>query len=99
MGWPNQAKIGDYYTMISDDAGADVAYAATFNGGQDVYYLRIPNAASPVAVERTPAVETRLTSAPNPFTTSTLIRFDAPAAGERPMMMQFVSSVTPTSAL
>ncbi|MHC4063592.1 MAG: hypothetical protein ACYSUI_03695 [Planctomycetota bacterium] len=41
LGWPNQNKLGDYYTMISDDAGADVAYAATFNGEQDVYYVRI----------------------------------------------------------
>jgi hypothetical protein len=27
--------------MISDDVGADVAWAATFNDEQDVYYLRI----------------------------------------------------------
>lgn len=82
VGWPNQQKIGDYYTMVSDNTGADVAYAATFNGGQDVYYLRIPNTAT-VAVEPTPAVEARLTSEPNPFTKSTRIRFDAPATGER----------------
>jgi hypothetical protein len=41
VGWPNQNKIGDYYDMISDDVGAHVAWAATFNGEQDVYYLRI----------------------------------------------------------
>jgi hypothetical protein len=82
VGWPNQQKIGDYYTMVSDKMGADVAYAATFNGGQDVYYLRIPNAAA-LAVEPEVAAETRLTNAPNPFTKSTLVRFDAPAAGER----------------
>jgi len=81
VGWPNQQKIGDYYTTVSDNAGVDVAYSATFRGGQDVYYLRIPNAAA-VAVDPGPAVRTRLTSAPNPFTTSTRIRFDAPA-GER----------------
>lgn len=40
-GWPNQNKIGDYYGMISDRVGAHVAWAATFNGEQDVYYLRI----------------------------------------------------------
>jgi len=27
--------------MVSDKVGAHVAYAATFNGEQDVYYLRI----------------------------------------------------------
>jgi hypothetical protein len=41
LGYPNQNKIGDYYDMISDNTGAHVAYAATFTGGQDVYYLRI----------------------------------------------------------
>jgi hypothetical protein len=40
-GWPSQNKLGDYYDMISDDLGVSVAYAATFNGEQDVYYLRI----------------------------------------------------------
>ncbi len=39
VGWPNQAKIGDYYHMVSDNDGAHLAYAATFNGEQDVYYL------------------------------------------------------------
>ena len=41
LGWPQQNKIGDYYDMVSDAAGARLAYAATFNGEQDVYYLRI----------------------------------------------------------
>ena len=41
VGWPQQNKLGDYYDMVSDDVGAHVAYAATFNGEQDVYYLRI----------------------------------------------------------
>jgi hypothetical protein len=40
-GWPRQNKMGDYYDMVSDDAGADLAYAATFNDEQDVYYLRL----------------------------------------------------------
>ena len=41
LGWPQQDKIGDYYDMASDLVGAHVAYAATLNGEQDVYYLRI----------------------------------------------------------
>lgn len=40
-GFPNQDKIGDYYHMVSDRVGAHLAWAATFNGEQDVYYLRI----------------------------------------------------------
>lgn len=41
VGWPNQAKLGDYYDMISDDEGPNIAYAATLNGEQDVFFLRI----------------------------------------------------------
>jgi len=41
LGWPQQDKLGDYYDMVSDKVGAHLAYAATFNGEQDVYYLRI----------------------------------------------------------
>jgi hypothetical protein len=41
IGWPNQNKLGDYYDMISETAMARVAYAATFNGEQDVYYLEL----------------------------------------------------------
>ena len=41
VGWPNQNKLGDYYDMISDNAGVNIAYAATFNGEQDVYFVRI----------------------------------------------------------
>ncbi len=48
LGYPNQAKMGDYMTIVSDNAGADVAYTATFNGEQDVYYVRVaPDAPSP----------------------------------------------------
>jgi hypothetical protein len=48
-GYPNNQKIGDYITIVSDNSGGNVAYAATFNvnpnavGGheQDVYYVRV----------------------------------------------------------
>jgi len=41
IGWPQQNKLGDYYHMVSDLVGAHLIYAATFNGEQDVYYLRM----------------------------------------------------------
>jgi hypothetical protein len=41
LGYPNQNKLGDYITIVSDNAGANVAYAATFNGEEDIYYVRI----------------------------------------------------------
>ena len=41
IGWPSQNKLGDYIDMVSDELGANLAYAATFNGEQDVYFVRI----------------------------------------------------------
>jgi hypothetical protein len=41
IGYPQQNKMGDYITLVSDATGAHVAYAATFNGEQDVYYARL----------------------------------------------------------
>jgi hypothetical protein len=46
LGYPNQNKMGDYITIVSDDTGADVAYCATFNGEEDVYYVRVAPLAS-----------------------------------------------------
>ena len=47
-GYPNQNKIGDYITCVSDNTGANVAYSATFNFNpnrgqheEDVYYARV----------------------------------------------------------
>ena len=31
QGYPNQSKIGDYITIVSDETGGNVAYSATFN--------------------------------------------------------------------
>ncbi|MGE3107876.1 MAG: GC-type dockerin domain-anchored protein [Phycisphaerales bacterium] len=41
FGWPQQDKIGDYYDQESDLVGVSIAYAATYTGGQDVYFLRL----------------------------------------------------------
>ena len=48
QGWPQQNKIGDYITVVSDNTGGNVAYSATFNLNptsgqheQDVYYVRV----------------------------------------------------------
>ena len=41
LGYPNQNKIGDYMAIVSDLGGGNVAYTATFNGEQDVYYVRV----------------------------------------------------------
>jgi hypothetical protein len=41
LGFPRQNKIGDYLTIVSDIAGGNVAYSATFNGEEDIYYVRV----------------------------------------------------------
>ena len=41
VGFPNQNKLGDYHDTISDETGVAIAYAATFNGEQDVFFLRV----------------------------------------------------------
>ena len=53
LGWPQQNKMGDYFHMISDSTGANLAWAATFNGEQDVYYSYILDSTSIVPVELT----------------------------------------------
>lgn len=41
IGWPSQQKIGDYIDSRSDSDSMMIAYAATFTGGQDVYFMRV----------------------------------------------------------
>ncbi len=80
IGWPNQSKIGDYYHMVSDAGGADLAWAATFSGGQDVYYLRIQNQVAAVSGDLAGPVRLHA-NLPNPFSSSTAIRYDVPVEG------------------
>lgn len=42
LGWPaKRARLGDYIHLRSDTLGASLVFAATFNGEQDVYFVRI----------------------------------------------------------
>lgn len=40
LGYPQQNKMGDYIAMVSLDEGACIAYTATFNGEEDIYFVR-----------------------------------------------------------
>ncbi|PYK41450.1 MAG: hypothetical protein DME60_03205 [Verrucomicrobia bacterium] len=66
-GYPVQQKIGDYITIVSDNTGGNVAYAATFNFNpsrgqheEDVYYVRV---APPSSVLTLLSAASRLTHA------------------------------------
>jgi hypothetical protein len=84
-GYPNQQKIGDYYHMLSDDDGANLAWAATFNGEQDVYFSRI-------LINESTSVNNPLYQAneffysfqnsPNPFNGVTNFKFNLGKAGQ-----------------
>ncbi|MGH8093124.1 MAG: hypothetical protein ACREIF_06595, partial [Chthoniobacterales bacterium] len=50
LGYPNQNKIGDYITIVSDNTGGNVAYAATFNQEEDIYYVRVAPASNAVTL-------------------------------------------------
>jgi hypothetical protein len=76
QGYPQQDKIGDYITIVSDDTGGNVAYSATFNfnpnNGQheeDVYYVRVfPGGQGP---SPTPTATPTPTPTPSPTSTPT----------------------------
>jgi hypothetical protein len=64
QGYPNQEKMGDYFDIVSTDAGAHLSWANTLNGEQDVYYSFI---VPPVAVgTAAPAALPVFTLSPNP---------------------------------
>jgi hypothetical protein len=40
LGYPQQEKMGDYIAMVSLNEGACIAYTATFNREEDIYFVR-----------------------------------------------------------
>src|SRR5206468_454748 len=76
-GYPNQNKIGDYITIVSDATGGNVAYAATFNLNpnrsqheEDVYYVRVSPTGTPTPTP-TPTPTSTPTPTPTPTPTAT----------------------------
>lgn len=80
IGWPNQQKMGDYFHMVSDSTGANLAWAGTFTGGQDVYFTRI-EALNPSAVQDLAAPTLMLPAAPNPFKEQCTLRYQLKESG------------------
>jgi len=86
-GYPNQNKIGDYITIVSDNTGGNVAYSATFNFNpnrnqheEDVYYVRVspsgggtptPTPTATATATATPTATSTPTSTPTATATAT----------------------------
>src|SRR6266536_2473717 len=78
-GWPQQNKIGDYITIVSDNTGGNVAYSATFNFNpmnnqheQDVYYVRVtPSGGATPTPTVTPTATATATATPTATPTVT----------------------------
>jgi len=81
VGWPQQNKMGDYFHMVSDEQGFRLAWAATFNGEQDVYFGRKLAPVVAVAEGVAPGRAALLHSDPNPFGLSTTVRYAVPRDG------------------
>lgn len=75
LGWPQQDKMGDYLDMFSDEDGAHLAWAATFNGEQDVYYSLIKPKYVGLNDETTSISGKISVSYPNPFKEKTTISY------------------------
>jgi hypothetical protein len=82
-GWPQQNKMGDYFHMVSDSAGAHLAWCGTFGGEQNVFYGHISYPLTGVGdqgSDEMPASFSLSQNYPNPFNPSTTIRFALPRA-------------------
>jgi hypothetical protein len=82
LGYPNQSKMGDYITIVSDNTGGNVAYCATFNQEEDIYYVRVtPNSSSPTPTPTpTPTATATPIATPTPTSTPTPTATPTPSA-------------------
>jgi hypothetical protein len=107
-GYPNQSKIGDYITIVSDETGGNVAYSATFNFNparnqheEDVYYVRVAPSApmAQSAFSRKTHGAAGTFDVPLPLTGNVGVECrSGGATNDYQMIINFASSVTVQSA-
>ena len=78
IGWPQQAKMGDYVSMISDNEKACLAWANTLNYEEDVYFTTITPFATGIADKQAENSGIHISSYPCPFNDHTTINYDLP---------------------
>src|SRR3989440_4602621 len=100
-GYPNQNKIGDYFTSVSDNTGGSVAYPATFNFNasrgqheEDVYYVRVFPAGQGATPTPTATPTATVTSTSTPTATPTVTATATPTATSTPTA---TATFTPTA--
>ena len=81
VGYPQQAKMGDYFDMVSDNAGAHLAWANTLNGEEDVYYTHIIPTIVGLNENQDYQNLLSLAASPNPFKDHSTITYQIPHDG------------------
>ena len=101
-GYPNQNKIGDYITIVSDNTGGNVAYSATFNFNpsrgqheEDVYYVRVSPSGGGTPTP-TPTASPTPTPTPTATATATATPTATPTATHTPTATATPTATTPT---
>ncbi|MEI8006072.1 MAG: T9SS type A sorting domain-containing protein [Bacteroidota bacterium] len=78
VGWPQQAKMGDYVAMISDNNKAYLAWTNTLNGEEDVYFSTIQPFATGIGSNADNGSGFSVSSYPNPFSDHATVDYYLP---------------------
>ena len=103
-GYPNQNKIGDYITVVSDNTGGNVAYSATYNFNpsrgqheQDVYFVRVSPAGGPTPTPTATPTATATATATSTATATATPTATATATATVTATATATATTTPTA--
>ena len=81
IGWPQQPKMGDYVSMISDNAKACLAWTNTLNYEQDVYFSTITPFPTGIADLQADDSGIHISAYPSPFRDHATVAYTLPEGG------------------
>ena len=103
-GYPNQNKIGDYITIVSDNTGGNVAYSATHNFNpsrgqheEDVYFVRVSPAGGPTPTPTATPTATATATATSTATATATPTATATATATVTATATATATTTPTA--